>query len=121
MLVGDLGIGKTALCEEFARTVASHGGLALVGHCYEHTALGVPYQAFVEAIGSYVRQRDPDQLRPSIIDIERLVPTPRDKFQVEPDRQVDPADDRLQLLAGVVEFLREVSDTQPLVLTLEDL
>jgi len=121
MLVGDPGIGKTALCEEFARTVASHGGLALVGHCYEHTALGVPYQAFVEAIGSYVRQRDPDQLRPAIIDIARLVPTPRDKFQVEPDRQVDPADDRLQLLAGVVEFLRKVSDTQPLVLTLEDL
>src|SRR5688572_27532097 len=50
MLAGEPGIGKTALCEQLAAYVASSGGRALVGHCYEETSLSLPYLAFVEAI-----------------------------------------------------------------------
>src|SRR5215216_1144254 len=33
MLVGEPGIGKTALCEQLCRVVAVSGGTPLVGHC----------------------------------------------------------------------------------------
>ena len=35
MLVGEPGIGKTALCERLANFAAASGGQSLVGHCYE--------------------------------------------------------------------------------------
>ena len=35
MVVGEPGIGKTALCEQLAIYVAVRGGRTLVGHCYE--------------------------------------------------------------------------------------
>src|SRR5207237_91984 len=54
MVVGEPGIGKTALCEQLATYVALRGGKALVGHCYEEGSLSLPYLAFVEAMRSYV-------------------------------------------------------------------
>ena len=65
MVVGEPGIGKTALCEQLATYVAMRGGKALVGHCYEEGSLSLPYLAFVEAMRSYVLARDPDGLRPT--------------------------------------------------------
>ena len=63
MVVGEPGIGKTALCEQLATYVALRGGKALVGHCYEEGSLSLPYLAFVEAMRSYVLAREPDGLR----------------------------------------------------------
>jgi DNA-binding CsgD family transcriptional regulator len=125
MVVGEPGIGKTALCEELATIAVSRGGRALVGLCYEDASFGLPYQPFVDAIASYVRLCDPDLLRQelgtAIGEIARLVPAVRDGFQVELELRADPADDRFRLMNGVLEFLRNMSATQPLLLTLEDL
>jgi hypothetical protein len=44
ILVGEPGIGKTALCQEFAKYVGAHGGLSLVGHCYPEGSATLPYQ-----------------------------------------------------------------------------
>src|SRR5439155_10169662 len=63
MVVGEPGIGKTALCEQLATYVAVRGGKTLVGHCYEEGSLSLPYLAFVEALRSYVLAREPDDLR----------------------------------------------------------
>ncbi len=49
MVVGEPGIGKTALCEQLATYVTLRGGETLVGHCYEEGSLSLPYLAFVEA------------------------------------------------------------------------
>ena len=49
-VVGEPGIGKTALCEQLARVVAERGGQALTGHCYEEGSLTLPYLPFVEAL-----------------------------------------------------------------------
>src|SRR5205807_4727781 len=57
MVVGEPGIGKTALCEQMATYVAVRGGKTLVGHCYEEGSLSLPYLPFVEAIRSYVLAR----------------------------------------------------------------
>src|SRR5207248_9649549 len=63
MVVGEPGIGKTALCEQLATYVALRGGRTLVGHSYEEGSLSLPYLAFVEAMRSYVLAREPESLR----------------------------------------------------------
>src|SRR6185295_12582203 len=83
MVVGEPGIGKTALSEQLATYVALRGGKALVGHCYEEGSLSLPYLAFVEAMRSYVLARDPDGLRSDLgtgaADVARIVSEVRDR------------------------------------------
>ena len=52
MVVGEPGIGKTALCEQLATYATLRGGKTLVGHCYEEGSLSLPYLPFVEAMRS---------------------------------------------------------------------
>jgi DNA-binding CsgD family transcriptional regulator len=125
MLVGEPGIGKTALCEQLARFVAARGGVSLVGHCYPEVSASVPYQPFVEAFESFARQRDTDTLRRELgseaREVARVVPAIRSLLQVELASLENPEDDRLRLLSGVLEFLRNIGTAHPLLLVLEDL
>src|SRR6185312_1020636 len=126
MVVGEPGIGKTALCEQLATYVALRGGKALVGHCYEEGSLSLPYLAFVEAMRSYVLAREPDGLRSDLgtgaADVARIVSEVRDRVQgVELRPAGDSEDDRWRLLQSVTAFLRNASTVQPLVIVLEDL
>ena len=61
MLVGEPGIGKTALCEQLCAFVAASRGRPLVGHCYEES-FSAPYQPFVEVSGAYLQDYDSDTL-----------------------------------------------------------
>ena len=120
MVVGEPGIGKTALCEQLATYVALRGGKALVGHCYEEGSLSLPYLAFVEAMRSYVLAREPDGLRSDLgtgaADVARIVSEVRDRVQgVELRPAGDPEDDRWRLLQAVTSFLRNASTVQPLL------
>jgi predicted ATPase len=58
MVVGEPGIGKTALCEQVARYALQRGGSVLIGHCYEAGSRSLPYLPFVEALRGYVARRD---------------------------------------------------------------
>ena len=62
-VVGEPGIGKTALCEQLATYVAMRGGRTLVGHAYEEGSLSLPYLPFVEAMRDYVLARSAEALR----------------------------------------------------------
>ena len=125
MVVGEPGIGKTALCEQLATYVALRGGKALVGHCYEEGSLSLPYLAFVEAMRSYVLGRDPEALRSDLgtaaADVARIVSEVRDRVDVELRPVGDPEDDRWRLLQAVTSFLKNASSVQPLCIVLEDL
>ena len=125
MVVGEPGIGKTALCEQLGSFAEEHGGLTLVGHCYEEGSLSLPYLGFVEALRTYVRNRAPEDLRndlgPHARDLARILPEIQDRLQVEPRPPADPEDDRYRLLQATAAFLRNISDVQPLVVVLEDL
>jgi len=57
MVLGEPGIGKTAVTEQLATYVNPESGRTLVGHCYEEGSLSLPYLAFVEAMRSYVLDR----------------------------------------------------------------
>jgi tetratricopeptide (TPR) repeat protein len=132
MVVGEPGIGKTALCEQLATYVQLRGGKTLVGHCYEEGSLSLPYLAFVEAMRSYVLARDPDALRSELgtgaAEVARIVSEVRDRVHlpVRPEALEgrdagDPEDDRWRLLNAVSTFLRNAATVQPLVIVLEDL
>jgi len=62
MVVGEPGIGKTALCERLAVHVGESGGVTLVDHCYEEDSLPLPYLVFVEAMRGYVLGWDAEEL-----------------------------------------------------------
>jgi predicted ATPase len=125
MVVGEPGIGKTALCEQLATYVSIRGGRTLVGHCYEEGSLSLPYLAFVEAMRTYVLARDPDGLKSDLgsgaADVARIVSEVRDRVAVELRDAGDPEDDRWRLLQSVTTFLRNAATVQPLVIVLEDL
>ena len=78
MVVGEPGIGKTTLCEQVAAYVRANCGTTLIGHCYEEGSLSLPYLAFVEAMRSYVLERDLDDLKEELgggaADLARIVP-----------------------------------------------
>jgi DNA-binding CsgD family transcriptional regulator/tetratricopeptide (TPR) repeat protein len=125
MLVGEPGIGKTALCEQLTSFVSTRNGRRLVGHCYPEGSAGVPYQPFVEAFEAFARQRDAEALRAelgsSAGEVARMVPALRSRLQVELSAPENPEDDRLRLLSGILDCLRNIGAAQPLLLVLEDL
>ena len=125
MVVGEPGIGKTAITEQLATYAALRGGKALTGHCYEEGSLSLPYLAFVEAMRTYVIDRDPEGLRSDLgtgaADVARIVSEIRDRLDVQLPDSGEGDDDRYRLLQGVSDFLRNAASVTPLVIVLEDL
>ena len=125
MVVGEPGIGKTALCEQLATYAAMRGGKALVGHCYEEGSVSLPYLPFVEAIRSYVLTREPESLRSELgsaaTEVARIVSEVRERVAVEPRESGDAEDDRWRLYQAVTTFLRNAAAVNPLLIVLEDL
>jgi eukaryotic-like serine/threonine-protein kinase len=125
MVMGEPGIGKTALTEQLATYVTLRGGKTLVGHCYEEGSLSLPYLAFVEAMRSYVLDRDPEDLRKELgsgaTDVARIVSEIREKLKVQPREADNPEEDRYRLMQGVASFLNSAASFKPMLVILEDL
>ena len=126
MVVGEPGIGKTAITEQLATYAALRGGKTLVGHCYEEGSLSLPYLAFVETMRSYVLDRDPEGLKSDLgsgaADVARIVSEIRDRVEgVEVSPTTEGEEDRYRLLQAVSSFLRNAASVQPLLIVLEDL
>jgi tetratricopeptide (TPR) repeat protein len=125
MVVGEPGIGKTALCEQLATYVSLRNGRVLVGHCYEEGSLSLPYLAFVEALRTYAQTRDVNRLRkelgPGAPDVARIVSEIREKLKIQPRPKGNPDEERYRLLQAVSDFLGSAAAAQPLLVVLEDL
>jgi predicted ATPase/class 3 adenylate cyclase len=125
MLVGEPGIGKTRLAEEFAVYARLRGAQFLTGHSYEG-AVDVAYSPFVEAFRQYVRARPDVELRRELgvgaPDVATLVSEIRQRF---PDLPASPPlqgdAERQRLFGSVTDFLRSATAASPLVLHLDDL
>jgi tetratricopeptide (TPR) repeat protein len=125
MVVGEPGIGKTALCEQLATYVSLRNGRSLVGHCYEEGSLSLPYLAFVEALRAYAQTSDVSQLRGELgsgaPDVARIVSEIRERLRIEPRPKGDPEEERYRLLQAISEFLGSAAVAKPLLIVLEDL
>ena len=125
-LMGEPGIGKTRTSEEFVTYAGLRGAQTLWGRCYE-TGGQPPYWPWVQAIRSYVREVDADDLRRQmgssasvmaelITDIKDRLP----EVQAPPEIE-DPDSARFRLFDSIASFLKSASQTQPLVIVLDDL
>src|SRR4029077_4863167 len=99
MLVGEPGIGKTRLAEEFGVYSGLRGAQVLTGHCYEGES-SLPYRPFVEALRQYSRSRPDAELRTQLgagaPEIGRLVSEIRQRFpDIEEAPKLDPEAERL--------------------------
>jgi eukaryotic-like serine/threonine-protein kinase len=125
MVMGEPGIGKTALCEQLSTYVTLRGGRTLVGHCYEEGSLSLPYLAFVESLRSYVLAREVKDLREELgagaTDVARIVSEITEKLKIKPRPQKDPEEERYRLMQAVTGFLTNAAAIQPLLIVLEDL
>jgi DNA-binding CsgD family transcriptional regulator len=123
MLVGEPGIGKTAVCQQLCRFALATGGRALVGHCYEEGSFRAPYQPFVEVFETHLRECETDiaELGSGAADLARMVPTLRERLNITPRPAGDPEEDRWRLLQAATDLLRNGAAKQPLVIVLEDL
>ncbi|MHB8577318.1 MAG: AAA family ATPase, partial [Dehalococcoidia bacterium] len=126
MVVGEPGIGKTTLTEQLSTYASLRGGRTLVGHCYEEGSLSLPYLPFVEAMRSYVLEREPELLKSdlgsSAAEVARIVSEVRDRVLLDAQpASGDAGEDRYRLLNGVTSFLRNAAAVKPLVVVVEDL
>lgn len=125
-LVGEPGIGKTRTSEELATYASLRGAQVLWGRCYE-TGGQPPYWPWVQAIRSYVREIEPDELRrqmgSSASVVAEIVTDVKDRLpDLQPPPEMgDPDSARFRLFDSIASFLKTASQSQPLVLVLDDL
>jgi predicted ATPase len=125
MLVGEPGIGKTRTARELAAYAEAQGVQVLWGRCYEEAG-APPYWPWIQPLRSYIHQQDPDQLRSQMglgaADIAEIIPEVRDKLPgLEPPPALEPEQARFRLFDSITAFLKNASQTQPLLLALDDL
>jgi class 3 adenylate cyclase/tetratricopeptide (TPR) repeat protein len=124
MLVGEPGIGKTRTAQELATYAGLRGAQVLWGRCYEEQGMP-PYWPWVQAIRSYVRDRDPEQLRTEMgagaADIAGVVSDVRERLPDLPTPPEEAEQARFRLFDSITNFLKRAGQTQPLVLMLDDL
>jgi adenylate cyclase len=128
LLVGEPGIGKTALTEEFFRRVHErHASLMLArGYCMEQYGTGEAYRPFLDAIGSLIlspfRERILDLLRTHAPIFSQQFPAAfASSAALERFRQETVGASRERMLREMVDLLQAMSAAYPLVLLLEDL
>jgi class 3 adenylate cyclase/tetratricopeptide (TPR) repeat protein len=124
MLLGEPGIGKTRMLEEFGDVVRQNGGMMLRGACYDGEWQR-PYGPFAEIILEYARTADPTELK--LIDnsapiLARVAPALRDRLGniVEPV-SLDKEEERFRLFDAISQMLIGISQRRPLVVVLDDL
>ena len=125
MLAGEPGIGKTRLAQELASRAESSGARVLWGWCYEREG-APPYWPWVQPISSYVLDAAPDRLRaelgPGAADVADLIPEIREKLpDLGPPPALDPEQTRFRLFNSISTFLKNLAQSQSLVLVLDDI
>jgi class 3 adenylate cyclase len=122
---GEPGIGKTRLAEEFGVYAGLRGAQVLMGRCYEGEQT-VPYRPIVDALRQYARTQPDSDLRQQLgqgaPEIATMVSEVRQRFpDISEAPRLEAEADRLRLFDSITTFLHNASQSQPLVLFLDDL
>ena len=124
-LVGEPGIGKTRTALELATYAGLRQTQVLWGRCYEGEG-APPYWPWVQAIRSYVRDVDAEQLKSDMgagaADIAEVVSDVREQLPgLQTPPQLEPEQARFRLFDSITAFLKSAGRRKPLVLVLHDL
>jgi predicted ATPase len=125
-LVGEPGIGKTRTAQELATYAGLRRCQVLWGRCYEGGG-APPYWPWVQAIRSYVRERNPEDLRREmgstasviaevVADVKERLPG----LQPPPPLE-SPESATFRLFDSITAFLKTASKSQPIIVVLDDL
>ncbi len=125
LLVGELGIGKTRLLDEFAASAIADGAIVLRGGASEAEGMP-PYLPFLEALGQHIRitplNKLPKQIAGALQILTSILPELATRLDEVPSAYpLLPEQTRLRLYEAVGMFLEAMSIPQVLVLTLDDL
>jgi eukaryotic-like serine/threonine-protein kinase len=125
MLLGEAGIGKTRLAQEFATYASLRGAQVLWGRCDVAQAAPALW-VWTQVIREYVQTRKPADVAadmgPGAADIAAFVSEVRELVPGLPaPPPLDPEQARFRLFDSVATFLRNAATRQPLVLVLDDL
>ncbi len=122
--VGDAGIGKTRLAEEFLLWVRERGAEVLSGRTYEVEGR-LPYGVVIDALRPRLeRERSPDDLLEDVwlSELSRVLPELRERY---PDLPLPTGDDeaeaRTRLFEAVTRLVMALAERSPVVLFLDDL
>ena len=123
LIVGEAGIGKTRLAEEFVAWTWNQGAEVLRGHVFE---LGgrLPYQPLVEALRARLEAENaPEDLLDDVwlIELSRLLPELRLRYPDLPVSMQDETAGRLRLFEAVARLMDSLAERAPMVLLLDDL
>ena len=125
LIVGEAGVGKTRLAEEFTKCLRWKGVPVLWGRCYEFERI-LPYQPIAEALRSF----SPDlmQVKPDVEKIDflqelfKLVPELAASYPETALRSETPVElEQARLFKGVSQFLFEIAQHSGLLIVIEDL
>lgn len=123
VVVGEAGLGKSRLCEEFTREAVDRGLAVLHGRCWE--AVDAPaYWPWIQVLRQFTEGMPEDELRiaaRSIPDeLRRLVPALSERM--DGDEQ-DPAGEisRFELFDAIASLLVRAASSRPFGIVLEDL
>ncbi len=124
-LVGEPGIGKSRTAQELATYAGLRGAQVLWGRCYEQQG-APPYWPWVQAIRSYVRGKEPEELLSDMgsgaEDIAEIVSDVRERLPgLRTPPQLEPEQARFRLFDSITAFLKTASQHRPIVLVLDDL
>jgi class 3 adenylate cyclase/tetratricopeptide (TPR) repeat protein len=121
---GEPGVGKTTLATVAAGDAHNAGSVVLYGRCDED--LGIPYQAFIEALSHYVEHAALEDLREHISEyggeLSRLVPALSERLPECPaPSSTDPDAERYLSFAAVGGLLTQAARDAPVMLVVDDL
>lgn len=122
---GERGIGKTRVAEEIGAYAETRGAAVLWGRTYEDKVTP-SYWPWVQAVRSYVRHTEPEQLREEMgagaSEIAVVVADVRQRLVgIDPPPDLNDLEQyRFRLFDALTDFLRNASESQPLVIVLDD-
>ena len=125
MLMGEPSIGKTCTAQELSYYAESRGAQVHWGWCYEEEG-APPYWPWLQSIGSYIQHCDSGQLSSELgrdaAHIAEMLPDIGVKLPGLPvPPPLEPEQARFRLFSSIANFLKSASQTQPLVMVLDDL
>ncbi|MBW2541456.1 MAG: AAA family ATPase, partial [Deltaproteobacteria bacterium] len=124
LLMGEAGIGKTRMIEEFSKTALAEGATVLVGSCREEE--GAPaFWPWIQILRTHIEVRNPETLKslqPHAAVLSQMLPELRELLpSITRLPDVDAEQARFRLLDAITRFLQTSAAKRPLAVMIDDL